>query len=102
MSKTVNVCNFTVVLQNTMELAKSQASESGALKVIFSRIILGPVVQNFVSLTLLLSPQFVNYIYNYFKRKYTYFFLSFADSHILSTKNINVFVIFLFKILTNR
>ena len=29
---------------------------------LFSNL-LGPVVQNFVSLTLLLSPQFVNYMY---------------------------------------
>ena len=45
---------------------------------------LGPIVQNFVCLTLSLSPQFVNYID--FKSKYTVIFVIAKDSHIFQQK----------------
>ena len=73
---------------------------------------LGPVVQNFVSLTLSLIPQFVIYI-STSKAKYTVNFILFffffdkilyciaKDSHIFSTKHNSVFVILSFEILTN-
>ena len=61
--------------------------------------------KNFVSLALSLSTQFVNYVD--FNSKYAVIFgekmrESAKDSHIFSTKNNSVFVIFTFEILTNR
>ena len=75
---------------------------------------LGPVVKNFVSLTLSFSPlsfspQFVNYISTakantllFFVEKNVRILCSAKDSHIFSTKNNSVFVILPFEILTNR
>ena len=63
---------------------------------VYNVLLLGPVVQNFISLTSLLRPQLVKYM------QYTVIFCITKDSHILSTKNNRVFVIFMFKIFTNR
>ena len=61
-----------------------------------------PVVQNFVSLTLLLSPQFVNYVPTskanallFSVDFYVRILCNVKDSHIFSTKNNSVFVIFM-------
>ena len=62
---------------------------------------LGPVVKNFVSLTLSLSPQFVNHIYRLQKQNTLLFFVE-KDSHIFSTKNNSEFVKLPFEILTKR
>ena len=60
---------------------------------------LGPVVKNFVSLMLSLSPQFVNYIST--SKANTLLFFVEKNAHIFSTKNNSVFIIFMFKILTS-
>ena len=64
-------------------------------------VILGPVVQNFVSLMLSLSPEFVNYILTSEANTLLFLLKKCEDSHIFSTKNNGVFVIFMFEILTN-
>ena len=65
---------------------------------------LGPVIQNVVSLTLSLSPQFVNYI-STSKANTVLFFVekmcNAKDSRIFSTKNNSVFVILPFEITNN-
>ena len=65
---------------------------------------LGPVVQNFVSSTVSLSPQFVNCISTskantllFFDEKNVRILCTAKDSHIFSTKNNSVFVIFMFR-----
>ena len=68
----------------------------------------GPVVQNFVSLTLSLSPLSVNYISTskastvYFWLKNVRILCNAKDSHIFSTKNNRLLVSFPFEFLTNR
>ena len=84
--------------------------------------LLGPIVLNLGSLTLSLSPQFVNYILTskantllffvekilrilcirtfFLKKKLTVLNIA-KDSHIFSTKNNSVFVILPFEISTN-
>ena len=61
----------------------------------------GQVVQNFVTLALSLSPQFVNYILTS-KANTLLYFVEKKSETFFSTKNNIVFVIFMFEILTNR
>ena len=62
--------------------------------------LLGPVFQNFVSLTSSLRLQLVKLMSTTYAN--TVIFRIAKDSHILSTTNNSVFVIFKFEILTNH
>ena len=67
---------------------------------------LGPIVQSIVSLTTLLRRQLVKYMWTTLSYTLSFFvekmriFCTTKDSHIFSTKNISVFVIFTFENLT--
>ena len=62
----------------------------------------GAIVQNFICLTSSLRPQLHKQIHYYFLLINVRILCMAKDSHILSTKNNSVFVIFMFEILTNR
>ena len=71
--------------------------------------VLGPVVQSIVSLTTSLRRQLVKYMLTKLSNTLLFFcwknvriFCSAKDSHIFSTKNNSVFVIFMFENLTKR